>query len=221
MAVHGGAGSPGGNVRGDGELETQGPEANARLTGTLAAVLLVLLAAEGFTVLSVRRLLAPHVFIGMVLIPPVLLKIGSTMYRFVRYYLGSDAYRRKGPPPVVLRFLGPFVVTLTVAVLGTGVALMFVPRGSRSEWLFLHKASFVLVVRGHDDPRRGAPGGYRSPGPPGLVPGVPAERCRVRGSVSGRWRAAWSWGYYSGCWWWAGRDAGCDLRSSVEISAVS
>ena len=123
---------------------TDGPEANARLTGALAAVLLVLLAAEGFTVLSVRKLLAPHVFIGMLLIPPVLLKIGSTTYRFVRYYLGSEAYRRKGPPPVLLRLLGPFVVALTVSVLGTGVVLMFVPRGSRHAWLFLHKASFVL-----------------------------------------------------------------------------
>jgi hypothetical protein len=123
---------------------TDGPEANARLTGALAAVLLVLLAAEGFTVLSVRQLLAPHVFIGMLLIPPVALKIGSTTYRFVRYYLGSEAYRRKGPPPLLLRLLGPVLVALTVSVLGTGVVLMFVSRGARQEWLFLHKASFVL-----------------------------------------------------------------------------
>ena len=121
-----------------------GPEANARLTGAVAAVLLVLLAAEGFTVLSVHRLLAPHVFIGMLLIPPVVLKMGSTGYRFARYYLGSEAYRRKGPPPLVLRLLGPFVVASTVTVLGTGVVLMFVSRGARPEWLFLHKASFVL-----------------------------------------------------------------------------
>lgn len=123
---------------------TDGPEANARLTGAVAAVLLVLLAVEGFTVLSVHRLLALHVFIGMLLIPPVLLKIGSTVHRFVRYYRGSVAYRRKGPPPLLLRWLGPFVVALTVSVLGTGVVLMFVPRGARHEWLFLHKVSFVL-----------------------------------------------------------------------------
>lgn len=123
---------------------TDGPEANARLTGALAAVLLVLLAAEGFTVLSVHKLLVPHVFIGMLLIPPVLLKIGSTLYRFGRYYSGSEAYRRKGPPALVLRLLGPFVVALTVSVLGTGVVLMFVSRSARHLWLFLHKASFVL-----------------------------------------------------------------------------
>lgn len=144
MVVQGPAGLPGGHVPRDPDPSTQGPEANARLTGALAAVLVVLLAAEGFTVLSVRSLLAPHVFIGMMLIPPVVAKIGSTLYRFVRFYRGSEAYRRKGPPPVLMRLLGPFVVVLTVAVLGTGVVLLLVPRSARHEWLFLHKASFVL-----------------------------------------------------------------------------
>ena len=42
-----------------------------------AALLLVLLAVEGLTILRVRALLTPHVVIGMVLVPVVLLKIGS------------------------------------------------------------------------------------------------------------------------------------------------
>jgi hypothetical protein len=33
---------------------------------------------------------------------------------------------------------------LTVAVLGTGIALLFSPTTDRSEWLFLHRATFVL-----------------------------------------------------------------------------
>ncbi|HVC71479.1 MAG TPA: hypothetical protein VNC61_14585 [Acidimicrobiales bacterium] len=119
-------------------------ESNARLTASTAVVLLVLLAAEGITILSVRSLLSPHIFIGMLLVPPVLLKIGSTSYRFVRYYRGSPAYRRKGPPPVVLRLLGPFVVAFTVIVLATGIALLVEPRSLRQSTLFLHKASFVL-----------------------------------------------------------------------------
>ncbi|HUY22983.1 MAG TPA: hypothetical protein VMV22_11675 [Acidimicrobiales bacterium] len=138
------------------EASDAGPEANARLTGSVAAVLFVLLAAEGVTVLSIRRLLAPHVFIGMLLVPPVALKIGSTLYRFVRYYRGSEAYRRKGPPPALLRLLGPLVVASTVVVFGTGVALLVAPGGTRQELLFLHKASFVgwfgvmaLHVLGH------------------------------------------------------------------------
>jgi len=121
-----------------------GVEANARLTGSTAAVLLVLLAAEGATILRVRALLAPHVFIGMLIVPPVLLKMGSTGWKFARYYLGSDEYRRKGPPPTLLRFLGPIVVVLTVAVFATGILLLLGPSGWRSQMLLLHKSSFIL-----------------------------------------------------------------------------
>jgi hypothetical protein len=101
-----------------------------------AAVLLVLLAAEGFTILRIGRLLTLHVVVGMVLVPPTLLKIGSTTWRFARYYLGSPEYTRKGPPPALLRLLGPFVVVLTIAVIGTA--------SSRSEFSLLHKATFVV-----------------------------------------------------------------------------
>ncbi len=121
-----------------------GVQSNARLTASNAAVLLVLLAAEGVTILRVRQLVSPHVFIGMLLTPPVLVKIGSTGYRFVRYYLGAPAYRRKGPPPVLLRLLGPVVVILTVVLLASGVALLLASRAWSGQLLFVHKASFVL-----------------------------------------------------------------------------
>ena len=119
-------------------------KATRRVTGLTAAVLLVLLAAEGVTLLSIHKLLTPHVFIGMLLVPPVLVKIGSTGWRILRYYTGSDAYRAKGPPPVLLRLLGPVVVVLTIVVFASGIALVLVPHSARSQLLFVHKASFVL-----------------------------------------------------------------------------
>ena len=119
-------------------------EGNARLTASTAAVLLVLLAVEGATILRVRSLLSVHVFVGALLIPPVMLKTGSTLHRFARYYSGDPEFRGKGPPLLVLRLLGPVVVVLSVVVLATGVALMFGGRGWRSSMLFVHKASFVL-----------------------------------------------------------------------------
>jgi hypothetical protein len=122
----------------------QGVKSNARLTASNAAVLLLLLAVEGVTILRVRQLVTLHVFVGMLLIPPVLVKIGSTGYRFVRYYLGSPAYRRKGPPPMLLRLLGPVVVILTVVVLASGVALLLASPAWSRELLFIHKVSFVL-----------------------------------------------------------------------------
>jgi hypothetical protein len=119
-------------------------EANARLTSGTAVVLLVLLAAEGITILQIHGLISEHVFIGMLLVPPVLVKTCSTLYRFARYYLGADEFRENGPPPILLRMLGPFVVLLTFAVLASGIALVFVGAALRSQALFLHKASFVL-----------------------------------------------------------------------------
>ncbi len=122
----------------------RGPETNARLTASIAVVLLVLLAAEGVTILRIRALLTPHVFIGMLLVPPVLLKMGSTIWRFARYYLGDPAYRHRGPPLPVFRLIGPVVVVLTLAVFATGIALLLGPRSWRSQMLLLHRASFIV-----------------------------------------------------------------------------
>jgi hypothetical protein len=119
-------------------------EANARLTAGTAVVLLVLLAAEGVTILQIHGLISEHVFLGMLLVPPVLVKTCSTVYRFARYYGGAPEFRQKGPPPILLRMLGPFVVLLTFAVLASGIALLFVGASLRSQVLFLHKASFLL-----------------------------------------------------------------------------
>jgi hypothetical protein len=125
---------------------TDGVEANARLTGATAAVLLVLLAAEGATIPLIGPLLTPHIVIGIILIPPILLKMATTGYRFARYYTGDPRYRKKGPPLAMLRLLGPFVVVLTIAVVASGVALLFVSRSAswHSRLMLAHKASFVL-----------------------------------------------------------------------------
>src|SRR5476649_1311849 len=99
------------------------PDANARFTGSTAAILFVVLAAEGFTIVRIRPLLSLHVLLGMVLVPLVVLKIGSTTYRFVHYYLGTPAYRRRGPPPFVLRVVGPLLGALTAVLLASGIIL--------------------------------------------------------------------------------------------------
>ncbi len=122
-----------------------GTAGNERLTGSTALLLLVLLAAEGVTVVFLGPLLPEHIFIGVLLIPPVLLKMGSTGYRMVRYYGGSPTYRGKGPPALALRAMAPVVVLSTLAVLGTGVGLIVEGRG-HGTLLTLHKASFVVWI---------------------------------------------------------------------------
>jgi hypothetical protein len=122
-----------------------GVAGNARLTGAVAAALLVLLAAEGATIPFIGQLLGPHIFIGMLLIPPVLLKLASTGYRFARYYTGNPAYVRKGPPNLALRILAPGVVLTTLALFGTGVALLAAGPPSNT-LIFAHKLSFIAWV---------------------------------------------------------------------------
>jgi hypothetical protein len=119
-----------------------GVAGNARLTGGAAVLLLILLAAEGATIPFIGPLVGPHIFIGMLLIPPVLLKLGSTGWRFARYYTGNPAYRRKGPPNLAMRVLAPGVVLTTLALFASGVALAIAGRGNDTLNL-LHKASFV------------------------------------------------------------------------------
>ena len=122
---------------------TGGSEGNRRLTATTAVLLLVLLAAEGATVLAIRPLVTVHVFLGMLLIPPVGLKIATTGYRFVRYYTGDRRYRLDGPPHPLLRLLGPIVVLSTTMLFATGVLLIALGP-HRGGVLGLHKASFVV-----------------------------------------------------------------------------
>lgn len=120
-----------------------GTAGNETLTSATALVLTLLLLAEGVTILLIGSMRNEHMFIGMVLIPPLLLKLGSTGYRFVRYYAGTRAYRAKGPPLLPLRLLAPLLVITTVIVFATGVALLVV--GHRAGLLFtVHKLSFIV-----------------------------------------------------------------------------
>ncbi len=124
--------------------EEFGVEGNARMTGVLGAVLLVALAVEGVTVLSVQDMLTLHVFLGLFVIPAVCLKLATTAYRFSHYYRGTAAYRRKGPPHPVLRIAAPVVVIATIALLGSGVVTLAVGPRHSDTWLTIHQASFVV-----------------------------------------------------------------------------
>jgi hypothetical protein len=133
-----------------------GTDGNERLTTLTGLLLIGLLAVLGVTIVRIGQLLWLHLFLGLVLLGPVALKLASTGYRFVRYYTGDTAYRRKGPPVLALRALGPVVVLLTLTVFATGVALLLLGRGSRDPLVLIHKVSFfawlaltALHVLGH------------------------------------------------------------------------
>ena len=170
------------------------------------AVLVILLAVEGYTILRIGRLLTLHVFLGMLLLGPVTLKAGSVLYRFARYYTGSEPYRRKGPPAPLLRIIGPINMVLTACVFGTGScwrspARVLLRRGIG--WLELHRLSFLawlffmaihvlayvwrLPAATCGRGARRLPGGQGRPAPGG----TPGGRWRSSAAVAPGWRC-WS-----------------------------
>jgi hypothetical protein len=120
-----------------------GTRGNELLTSAAAVVLIALLAAEGFTILDLRALVDEHMLVGLALIPPVVLKLGSVGYRFARYYGGAGAYVANGPPRLPLRLLAPVLVAATIALFASGVLMLAVGHRSRS-LLQIHKLSAIV-----------------------------------------------------------------------------
>ena len=116
-----------------------GPDGNARLTAAVGLTLLVLSAIEYLTLLlGLQRFLSWHVFVGLVLIPPIALKLAATGWRFLRYYTRDEEYVRRGPPMTLMRLLAPLLVAATVLLFGSGVAMAFT-----------HGAALALARRVH------------------------------------------------------------------------
>jgi hypothetical protein len=159
---------------------TGGPDGNEQLTAATGVILLVLLAVLGITILRIGQLTWLHFFLGLLLIGPVGLKMASTGYRFVRYYTGSAAYRRKGAPELWLRLLAPGVVLSTVVVFASGVALLFLGPTNRNPWVLIHKASFFVWLAGTGLHVLG-----HLPGMPGALRATRLDDTSARGGQAG------------------------------------
>jgi hypothetical protein len=120
-----------------------GPAGNKRLTSSTGVVLAGLLAVEAATTLALRSYLSVHIFLGLLLLPPLALKLATTGWRFLRYYTRDRHYRLGGPPHALLRVLAPLLVASTLSLFGSGVAL--VALGHRVGVLrTVHSLSFVV-----------------------------------------------------------------------------
>ena len=177
-------------------LTAGGTEGNERLTAATGVVLLVLLAALGVTILRIHPLLSEHMFLGVLLIGPVALKMGSTGYRFIRYYTAEPRYRRKGPPPLLLRLLAPLVVLSTVVVFASGVALLLIGPSSRQPLLLDSQGELLRLARGDGGAR--ARTSRRAAARARLRPvrALPAQRMPTQAAAVARSRSA-------GCCSWA------------------
>lgn len=178
--------------RRDGVLpRTGGPAGNARLTAWTGAILFVLFIAELVTLLDVRGWISWHVALGVLLVPPALLKTASTGWRLLRYYTRGRPYVEAGPPIMPLRLLGPVVVVTTLGLLGSGLVLIALgAERSRQNgvlgfsWVNIHQGFFIVcgVALGLHFLARAVPAlmlisGRRKeePGAAGRVPGGAAR----------------------------------------------
>jgi hypothetical protein len=117
-----------------------------RLLSLLGVVLFFGLAVEGLTVLSIGRMVALHIILGMVLVPLMIYKITVATYRFAMYYLGARDFKRAGPPELLLRAIGPILVLSTLVMLASGIVLAFLPPSSEAVvlWRYIHQVSFII-----------------------------------------------------------------------------
>ena len=159
------------------------PDGNERLTAAVGVLLLVPVLVEIATVLlGVHSFMSWHVFVGLALIPAVALKLGSTGWRFARYYLRSRPYVAHGPPRAAMRLLTPLFVAATIVLFGSGVAMGFLHGQALQDARRLHGPAsviwllllgvHVLVYLGRA--LRGAAGDVL-PAEPTTVPGKPAR----------------------------------------------
>ena len=166
---------------------------NETLTRSTAALLTVLLVAEGATVLDVGGMLNVHMFIGLVLIPPVLLKLASAELPMVARLHGGSGLPREGPPALPLRMLAPGARRRDVGIFTSGVALLAL--GHRSDVLLtLHKASFIVwgVVFAAHLPGVRAAGAAVLPRRLGRgAAGAGAGRVAAEALLARRWAAEW------------------------------
>ncbi len=123
-----------------------GVEGNRRLTALTGVVLLVGLGLALLSGLVFRRGPGLHFALGFAAIPPTLLKLGATGWRFLNYYaIRRGRYRAAGPPLPLPRVLAPPLVAATLVAFVSGVVLFFqgTDRGSMST---LHTDSVVVLT---------------------------------------------------------------------------
>jgi hypothetical protein len=115
---------------------------NEQLTALVSLVLLVLIIVELVTSAFLRLWLPAHTVVGVLLAGPLLVKMGGVGWRFLRYYTRAPAYVRRGPPPLVLRVLGPLLLVTTLVMVGSGIGL--VVTGPLQPFLLTHGFSALL-----------------------------------------------------------------------------
>lgn len=119
-------------------------ERNKRITAIAGIVLFILIIAELVITANMHALRSEHIFVGVLLSGPLVVKMGSTGYRFFRYYTKSPEFVRAGPPNILLRLLAPFLVVTTILVFISGFGLAFGGHAYGRLFIKIHAVSVAL-----------------------------------------------------------------------------
>lgn len=119
---------------------------NERLTALAGAVLFVLIVTELVITANLHALISVHIFVGVLLSGPLVIKLCSTGYRFARYYAKSPAFVQEGPPNIWLRLLAPVLVFITILVFISGFALAIVGPTHMGLFFKIHAVCVALWI---------------------------------------------------------------------------
>lgn len=149
---------------------------NERMTAIAGALLFVFILAELIITASLDGLTTEHIFVGILLSGPLVVKMFSTGYRFFRYYTKSAEFVRSGPPNIILRVLAPFLVLTTILVFISGYGLAFghddklfgkihatfvtlwIPLVAVHAYAYIRKVPALIARDWSSDPKRLVPG---------------------------------------------------------------
>lgn len=119
-------------------------ERNKQMTAIAGTMLFILIIIELIITANLGGLISEHIFVGVLLTGPLVVKMCSTGYRFFRYYTKSPEFLKAGPPNLLLRLLAPFLVVTTILVFISGFGLVLGGQAHRGLYFKIHAASVAL-----------------------------------------------------------------------------
>jgi hypothetical protein len=108
-----------------------------------------LLLLPGLTVVALSGLVFGnywqlHYVAGLSLVPLLVVKLGSTTYRALSYYMRRAIYRAAGAPEWVGRLLAPALILSTIVAMATGI-WMWSQQSEAQPWAKLHVLSVLAM----------------------------------------------------------------------------
>jgi hypothetical protein len=117
---------------------------NHALTSWAGLLLLPGLAVVALSGLVFGNFWQLHYIAGLSLIPLSLVKLGTTSYRALSYYVRRAVYRAAGAPEWAGRLLAPALIVSTIIAMGTGI-WMWSQQSEAQPWAKLHVLSVLAM----------------------------------------------------------------------------